>query len=521
MEKLYVNGSIHTLDAASPLVSALAAVDGRIVAIGTEAEVRAAVSPVAEVVDLGGRTVTPAFSDTHMHLLSYVGSKREVDLSAVHSVEELIAACRAALAAGQLANGWLMGRAWNQNGWSVPRIPDRHDLDQISREVPIALSRACYHVICINSRAIELLGLSAACDGVLREDECSCLSAIETEPTADALESMIQEGCGDLLKNGIACVHTDDFGDAGHYEPVYSAYRRLAETGKLPVRIVQQCRFGEPEKLKQFLADGRFYGETHGHYRLGEHKLLLDGSLGARTSYMRKPYADDPSTQGIPLFTEESLYELTRISHAAGFPIAAHAIGDGAIEMLLNTVARLQAESPRPDPRHGVVHCQITDEAQLKRIAQLGMQAYVQPIFVRADQHITEARVGAQLAKTSYAWKTLLGLGINISGGSDCPVEPFDLLPNLACAVTRTDPTMPGAKPWHPEQCLSVEEAVRAFTQGAAYASFEEDERGTLSVGKVADFAVLSRDIFTINPNEIGSTKVEMTVVDGEIAWEK
>ena len=236
---------------------------------------------------------------------------------------------------------------------------------------------------------------------------------------------------------------------------------------------------------------------------------------------MRKPYADDPSTQGIPLFTEESLYELTRISHAAGFPIAAHAIGDGALEMLLNTVARLQAESPRPDPRHGVVHCQITDEAQLKRIAQLGMQAYVQPIFVRADQHITEARVGAQLAKTSYAWKTLLGLGINISGGSDCPVEPFDLLPNLACAVTRTDPTMPGAKPWHPEQCLSVEEAVRVFTQGAAYASFEENERGTLSVGKVADFAVLSRDIFTIDPNEIGSSRVEMTVVDGEIAWEK
>ena len=192
MEKLYVNGSIHTLDAASPLVSALAAVDGRIVAIGTEAEVRAAVSPAAEVVDLGGRTVTPAFSDTHMHLLSYVGSKREVDLSAVHSVEELIAACRAALAAGQLANGWLMGRAWNQNGWSVPRIPDRHDLDQISREVPIALSRACYHVICINSRAIELLGLSAACDGVLREDECNCLyEALRQIPRKRHLESMV------------------------------------------------------------------------------------------------------------------------------------------------------------------------------------------------------------------------------------------------------------------------------------------------------------------------------------------
>ena len=522
MEKLYVNGNIHTLDAASPLVSALAVRDGRIAAIGTEAEARAALSPAAKVVDLGGHTVTPGFCDTHMHLLYYADSKREVDLSGVHSVEELIAACRTALADGQLAaNGWLIGRAWNQNGWDVPRIPDRHDLDRISTEVPIALSRACYHVYIINSRACALLGLSPECDGILREDECSCLSAIETEPTADAIESMILEGCADLLKKGIVCSHTDDFGDAGNFEPVYGAYRKLAEAGKLPVRIVQQCRFADPERLQKFLDAGHFYGEMHGHYRLGEHKLLVDGSLGARTAFMRNPYADDASTKGIALFTEESLYELTRISHAAGFPIAAHTIGDGAMEMLLNVVERLQKEMPRPNARHGIVHCQITSLEQLKRAAQLGMQAYIQPIFVKADQHITEARVGTQLAKTSYAWKTLLDLGINISGGSDCPVEPFDLLPNIACAVTRIDPTVPGAKPWHPEQCLTVEEAVRCFTAGGAYASFEENERGTLSVGKLADFVVLSRDIFTIDPAEIGSTEVEMTVVDGEIAFEK
>ena len=240
MEKLYVNGNIHTLDAAAPLVSALAVVDGRIAAIGTEEQARAVLSPAAKPVDLGGRTVTPAFSDTHMHLLSYVGSKREVDLSAVRSVEELIAACRAALAAGQLANGWLTGRAWNQNGWAVPRIPDKHDLDQISQEVPIALSRACYHVVCVNSRACDLLGLGADCDGILREDECNCLSAIETEPTAEELTAMIEEGCADLLKHGIACAHTDDFGDGGSYAPAYNAYRGLAEAGKLPVRIVQQ-----------------------------------------------------------------------------------------------------------------------------------------------------------------------------------------------------------------------------------------------------------------------------------------
>lgn len=521
MEKLYVNGTIHTLDATFPLVSALAVVNGRIAALGTQEQVRAAVSSKAQVIDLGGRTVTPAFSDTHMHLISYVGSKREVDLSTADSLEALIETCRAALAAGQCRNGWLIGRSWNQNGWPTPRIPDKHDLDRISTKVPIALSRACYHVTSINSRACELLGLSADCDGILREDEGNCLSAIEAQPTADELMAMIQEGCADLLKQGIVCAHTDDFGESGNYAPVYNAYRSLAEAGKLPVRIVQQCRFLTPEQLERFLSDGHFYGETHGHYRLGEHKLLLDGSLGARTAYMRKPYADDPSTQGIPLFTEDSLYALTRISHAAGFPIAAHAIGDGALEMLLNTVERLQKEAPRKDARHGIVHCQITDQAQLARIAQLNMQAYIQPIFVKADQHITEERVGAALAQTSYAWKTLRTLGIHASGGSDCPVEPFDLLPNLACAVTRKDPTVPGAQPWHAEQCLTVEEAVRCFTEEAAYASFEENDRGTLSVGKLADFAVLSRDIFTIAPDEIGATKVEMTVVDGEIAWEK
>ena len=522
MEKLYVNGSIHTMDPASPLVSAIAVVDGRIAAIGTEQEVRACVSPAAQVVDLGGRTVTPGFTDTHMHLISYVKSKREVDLSGVHSVEELVESCAAALKENRLSGGWLRGHAWNQNGWAVPRFPTKEDLDKVSTEVPIALYRACYHVAVVNSKAIALMGLDPASDGLLREDECDCLSAFEARPTQEELEDLIAEGCQDLLKHGIVCAHADDFGEGdGYYTPVYNAYRNLAEDGKLPVRIVQQCRFAEPEKLRAFLDDGHTYGETHGRYRLGEHKLLMDGSLGARTAYMKKPYADDPSTQGIPLFTEESLYELVRISHAAGFPIAAHTIGDGVLEMLLNVVERLQKEDPRPDPRHGIVHCQITGADQLERIARLKMMAYIQPIFVKADQHITEARVGTELAKTCYAWKTLIELGIHASGGSDCPVEPFDLIPNLACAVTRIDPTAPDAKPWHPEQCLTVEEAVRLFTVEGAYASFEENERGSLSVGKVADFAVLSKDIFAIDPQEIITTQVEMTVVDGEIAWKK
>ncbi len=521
MQKLYYNANIHTLDNSCPIASAMAVINGKIAAVGTKEEAAAALENGYEAIDLGGRTVIPGLTDTHMHALHYATSKKRVDLSSANSAEKLVEILRNAFEKGSLQNGWLVGISFDQNAWPVPELPTRDILDKVTTEVPIAIYRACYHVACVNSRAVELLGLGDS-DGVLRESEAEVLDPyLDSAPTYDEIRENVLEVCSDLLRHGFTCVHTDDFGDGSEYAPIYKAYRSLAEENKLPLKIVAQCRMMSVEAMQQFVDDGRYYGERHGRYRIGEHKLLLDGSLGARTAYMAKPYVDDPTTQGIPLFDQETLYNILKISHRAGFPITVHCIGDGALDMYLDVIERLQKEMPRKDARHAVNHCQISRLDQINRIRDLDMLVYSQPIFVRADQHVTELRVGEALGRTSYAWRSLIEAGVHVSGGSDCPVEPFDSMPNIAMAVTRTDTSRPDAKPWHPEQCLSVEEAVRMFALEGAYATFEEHTRGSISVNKAADFAVLDRDIFTVDKSLIAATTVEMTVVDGEIAYQK
>lgn len=522
MQKLFYNANIHTLDEKYPVVSAMAVINGKIAAVGTKEEAAAILADGYEAIDLGGRTVIPGLTDTHMHTFHYARSKKRVNLSAADSAEKLVEILKAAYEAGARQSGWLVGVSFDQNGWPVPELPTKDILDKVTTDIPIAIYRACYHVACINSCAVRLLGLGDDCDGVLREDEAEVLDPfLETVPTYDEIRENVMEACSDLIRHGFTCVHTDDFGDGTGYAPIYKAYRSLAEENKLPLKIVAQCRMMTPAAMQQFIDDGHYYGERCGRYRLGEHKLLLDGSLGARTAYMAKPYVDDPTTHGIPLYDEDSLYALLKISHRAGFPFTAHCIGDGALDMYLNVVERLQKEMPRKDARHAVNHCQITRMDQISRMRDLNMLAYVQPIFVRADQYITELRVGEGLGRTSYAWRSLMEAGIHVSGGSDCPVEPFDSMPNIAMAVTRTDASCPDAKPWHPEQCLTVEEAVRMFALEGAYASFEEHTRGSLSVDKAADFAVLDRDIFTVDSSLIATTSVEMTVVDGECVYSK
>lgn len=522
MKKLYFNANIHTLDETAPIVSAMAVVNGRIAAIGTKEEAEAALEAPFESIDLNGMTVTPGFTDTHMHGLHYASTKKQVDLGPANSADKLVEILKAACDAGARQNGWLVGIAFNQNSWPVPELPGKAVLDRVSTDVPIAIYRACYHVACVNSCAISLLGLDPDCDGVLRESEADVLDPfLESFPTFDEIRENILEVCGDLVRQGFTCVHSEDFGDGSEYHMVFDAYRSLAEENKLPLKIVAQSRMMTPAIMQKFIDDGHYYGERYGRYRIGEHKLLLDGSLGARTAYMAKPYADDPTTKGIPLYDEETLYELLSISHRAGFPFTAHCIGDGALDMYLDVVERLQKEMPRKDARHAVNHCQITRLDQIERIRKLDMLVYAQPIFVRADQHITDLRVGEALGRTSYAWRSMLEAGVHVSGGSDCPVEPFDSMPNIAMAVTRTDADRPDAKPWHPEQCLSVEEAIRMFAYEGAYASFEEHSRGTLSVGKAADFVVLDRDIFTVDSSLIATTTVLRTVVDGDTVYEK
>lgn len=528
MDTIYYNAGFHTMDERKPFARAVAVRDGRIAFVGEYDDARLAL-PRAKRVDLGGGTVVPGLNDTHMHVFSCAEQRAYVDLSGARSVSDVQTLCRAGIEAGKAQGGRLIGVGWIENGWARPVPPTRYDLDSVSTEIPIILLRACLHAAVVNTRALLLAGLSAqspgagtllgiGADGELNGmlNEGALEHVIRDEMYRGDLREGVLDVCHDLLRAGITCVQSDDFAFGGGDDGARAMrlYRDLAEAGTLPLRVVQQCNLGDPNAVRRFLANGNKAGDAYGRYSLGAHKLLLDGSLGARTAYLRAPYADAPGAgRGVCLYTPEELYALIKPSHDGGMQIAAHAIGDAAIEMLLDALDRVTKENPRPDARHGVVHCQITDTALLERMARCGYLAYIQPIFVKEDRHVAAARVGENLCKTSYAWKRMLKMGVHASAGTDSPVEGFDAIRNLDYAVNRGDPS------WMPEECLSPADALRLFTVEAAYAAFRDRERGRLMPGMLADMTVLDRDILAIPPKEIGEARVTMTIVDGEAAF--
>lgn len=535
MERIYQNGVFYTMDAKNTMASAVAVKDGRFVSVGSLEQARAAL-PGAEETDLQGRAVLPGLADTHMHLFVYVQNKRYIPLRQAKSAEDVVALFQEGLRRNSVAGGWLVGEGWIQNTWENPRFPTKEDLDRVSQDVPVAAVRACLHISCVNSKALEIMGLNETSpgagimmdigpdgklNGILRESAAFLWEEHMQNLTAEQYLAELPGACRDLLSYGITTAHTEDFAnlapDCG--ESVMAVYRALDHAGKLPLHLVQHCIFWDCGDLRRFLSAGHVSGQTWGRYRIGPVKLLLDGSLGARTAWLRAPYADDSSTRGIPLFTPEELEPLVKLAHDNGMQIAAHAIGDATIEMLLNAYDRACRENPRPDPRHSIIHCQITDEPLLQRIHAGGYMAHIQPIFVKEDCYVTQSRVGDELASTSYAWRRMGEIGIPCSGGSDYPVESFNVMRNIACAVCHNDVDAPDSPAWYPENGLTVEQAVRLFTTGAAYASREEAERGSMEVGKIADLAVLDRDVFQVDPREIASIKVLQTVVEGETAY--
>ena len=255
------------------------------------------------------------------------------------------------------------------------------------------------------------------------------------------------------------------------------------------------------------------------YFKLGPVKILADGSLGGRTAFMKEDYFDDPGNKGIPIYGKEEFDAIVELCHEKDRPVAIHAIGDAIMQWCLDAIKRVQKENPKPDLRHGIIHCQITDEAQLKEFKANNVVAYIQPIFIHADWGVVAARVGKAKAHTSYAFKTLKDLGVYIPFGTDCPVEGFDPFKNLYCAVTRKDLSGQPEEGYNPHEALSIHESVYAYTVDSAYASYEEDVKGMLKVGMYADIAVLTKNIFEIKPEEMLKAEVAMTVFDGKIIY--
>lgn len=541
MELILVNGKIVTMNSEQPVVEAVAVKDGKFVKVGKNEDVLSLKDKDTVVVDLEGKLVVPGFNDSHMHLVNYGYGLQNVKLTGVKNIDEIVERVKNFIVEKNISKGkWIRGRGWNHDYFVGEKVfPTRYDLDRISTEHAIVLTRACGHVAIANSKAMELAGIDKNTPkvegghfdvdengeplGIFRENALDLVYDAFPKPEVEDIKRMLLDAIRDANKCGITSVGTDDFETlpGKDYERVMAAYKELKAEGKLSLRVNEQCLLQNMGRLKGFLDKGYMTGQGDEFFRIGPLKLLADGSLGARTAALTRPYADCPETCGLPVFTQEELDALVELGHSKGMNIAVHCIGNKIMYMTLEAYEKALKKYPREDHRHGIVHCQITDEPLLQKFKELNAIAYIQPIFLDYDWHIVKDRVGADLERTSYNWKTMIDKGIHIACGSDAPVESFDVLNGIYEAVTRKDLKGEPEGGWLPEQKLTVHEALYGFTMGGAYATFEENSKGSIEEGKLADMVVLERDIFEIPGEEIKDTEIKMTVFGGKVVYEK
>ena len=537
MDRIFYNGQIKTLDDQYPMVSAVAVKNGIVMAVGSDEEMKALAGPATEMVDLKGAFMCPGLIDSHMHLLLLSNKLRRTDIGVAKTFKECMDIMAKAAEAKKGTDGWAMGIGFNQDDWTdCNEVPTRLDLDKACGDVPAYIERACGHIATLNTKAMELMGMmnekegesqyklryfeDGTPNGVLCEDTVRLVEEDFPVPTVPEMKQLILMGANYIASKGLAGVHSDDLNlvvPVKDMPVILQAYKELSEADELPIRVHQQCRMLNLPMIEKFCSEYKVRTKWGKNFTIGDIKIMGDGSLGAHTAVLRGEYKNAPDDHGIPLHDDEELYAMFRVAHNAGYPIVVHVIGDGAMDQVVNGYELVMNENPKPNMRHGIIHCQIMDEAQQDRFVKLNLLAYAQPVFVRYDSQIVDDCVGSELAKTSYNWRRYIDLGVHMSGGSDCPVEDCDPLANMYYAVTRMG--MDG-KPWYPENAVTMEEALRMFTIEGAYSAFEEAERGSITIGKYADFTVLDKNIMENPPEELLNTKVLMTVVNGKTVYE-
>lgn len=532
MKTIYYNAAVYT--GTLPLQEAFGVEDDRFFFVGSN---DAAGELTADrFVDLNGAFVCAGFNDSHMHLLNFGQSLTVAPLHQhTHSLEEMLQ-CLQNTTPGR--GGWIFGRGWNQDYFSGDkRMPTCRDLDIVSTDHPVCAVRACGHALSVNSKALEILGITAGTpqpeggqiilengepNGIFFDNAMDLVYSSFPPPSKEDLKTMIRAACSALNAYGITSVQSDDYCVFRNvsWELVNEAFRELEASGELTVRVYEQANFTNLCALNAFIGNGNITGTGTNLFRIGPLKMLGDGSLGSRTAFLSRPYADDPATRGISVFSQQEFDDLIGCANASGMQCAIHCIGDACLDMVLSSIEKALKAHPREDHRHGIVHCQVTRPDQLQKIADLGLHVYAQSIFLDYDIHMVRQRVGEELAASSYSWKTLKELGATISNGSDCPVELPDALAGIQCAVTRRD--LKGSVPAYlPEEAFTVQEALDSFTSGSAYASFEEQKKGKILPGMLADFLVLEKNPFAEDLSQIRTISVLKTYLSGHLVYQK
>ena len=539
-QTILINGKIYL--ERDRFASALLVENGRIAAVGDSADLLAQ-APEAAVYDCAGHTVIPGLNDSHLHLLHIADQLARVDICGCTSVEDLISRCKAFLAENPKAREQgLHSVGWNQDLFDVPRIPTRHDLDQIATDIPIVLERICGHILTTNTRAIELLGLTADSpqyaggtfefgedgqpNGIFTENACRYAVDLIPSPSIEEQEALLLRTMDYAVAHGLTSVQSNDAGtsrSAAMGPQFFEMMRQIYARGAAPLRYRHQVCFQHPDQFAQFLRSGE---REHPAYQgdswltMGPLKLFKDGSLGARTATMRQEYRDDPGNYGVECTDDALMLQFCRMAQDAGMQVVTHAIGDDAISRTLDAYESVNLPGENP-LRHGVVHCQITDLPMLQRMVDSKIAAFYQPIFLDYDMQVLESRVGKELASTSYAFATFPKLGGKVGYGTDAPVENCNPFPNIYSAVTRMNLKGQPEGGFYPQEKVDIYDAIDAYTAGSDWCEFTEDEKGRLKPGYLADLVVLDTDIFTCPERDIPGILPVMTMVGGRIVFEK
>jgi len=532
MKTAFLNGKVYTGE--MPLKEAFVVENGLFIYAGTSAEAEAMAD---ETVNLDGKFACAGFNDSHMHLLNYGYSLIMAPVN-MHtgSLEDMIDCFKKYYAENSNGiGGWILGRGWNQDYFSdASRMPNRWDLDKITTKMPVCAVRCCGHALAVNSKALELLKITdetpqvsggeivmenGVPNGVFLDNAMDMVYSAIPAPDKEDIKNMIRAACKGLNSYGVTSSQSDDYCVFTNlpWQAVNEAYSELETAGELTVRVYEQANFTNVSDLSEFVGAGNKTGKGTDYFKIGPLKMLGDGALGAHTAFLSRPYADAPETCGIPVFTQETFDEMISFANRNNMQCAIHAIGDGCLDRVLAAIEKALAENLRDDHRHGIVHCQITRPDQLEKIAKLKLHVYAQSIFLDYDIQIVESRVGKELADTSYSWKTLLNSGATVSNGTDCPVELPFALGGIQCAVTRR--TLKGGESYLPHEAFSVKEALDSYTSAGAYSSFEENIKGKIESGMLADFVVLSDNPFEISPDKISQIKVCETYIGGNKAF--
>jgi predicted amidohydrolase YtcJ len=516
------DGNVLTMNPSQPCAEAIAMKKDRIVKVGANEEIAQCVGKNTEVISLNGKTVVPGFIDTHIHVADFGKFLTWVDLRAAKSIKEMQTSLKKRAQITPKGK-WIIGHGWDQNWFSEGRLPTHHDLDVASPDNPVVLYHQCGQLCVVNSKALELAGVTTqtsvtsggAIDkraetgeltGVLRDNAANLVWKMVPEPSEEELVEAAGLACEKIVEAGVTSVHWMVL------SPIeVSIIQKLRAQNRLPLRVYVII----PVNLfDNVIGSGLHKNFADNALRVGGIVIFADGYLAARTAALFQPYSDSLAASGRLLCTQEEMNASAMKIRKASLQLVIHAMGDKAIDAALTTIEETSMRTQGRDLRDRIEQAAVLNEGLLRRMKKHGVIVSVQPRVIDSEFSVWSAtdHLGPERARWLYPLKTLLKEGIRVIGGSDCPMEPLSPLLGIQAAVARE---------FFPEERFTVDEALRIYTVDAAYASFEESVKGSIEPGKLADLAVISRDPRTVSPNEIGSIRVEMTVVGGKVVYSK